>query len=1051
MVQQFQREMHVEFRLLGALEVTEGGQRLDLGGVRQHTVLAVLLLEANRPVAVGRLMEAIYGDDPPATSRAQVQICISALRRLFGARGHDQMIVTRSQGYALRTDSEQIDAHRFESLVLKARQARDNRDVDEAVRQYREALSLWRGPALEGIESRMVQAAASWLDEERLAANEDCVQLELDLGRHHELVTELRRLVEEHPLRERLLGQFMTALYRSGRQAEALQVYRDARRMMIDELGIEPNERLQQLEHGILTADESLDAPPERDSARISVAEPAAPPPVPGMLPSGIADFIGRHGHLDEIRHRLTQVSDGMARFAVPIIAIAGRAGIGKTTIAVHAAHSVADHYPDGQLFAHMHGGVSRPVSPMQVLERFLRALGVPGTALPDGLEERAETYRTLLADRRMLIVLDDVGSESQVLPLLPGNPASAVIVTSRSRLVGLAGATHIDVDLFDSAQSVDLLAQVAGGGRVASEQSSAEALADLCGHLPLALRIAGARLAARPHWTVEQLVDRLRDETRRLDELMHGEMGIRASLSLTYDNISEEARRLLRRLAILDSHVFSVWTGAALLDRSFIEAQDLLDNLADAHLVEVTVGRGTHTQYRFHDLVKVFARERLAAEEPVAERKAALSRVLGSLLSLTDAARSREFGSDVLARMESVIPRPLPEKLVEQLVAEPMAWFERERHLLVSGIRQAAQAGFVELCWRLAANAAMFFESRVYLDDWRETHELALEAARQAGDRRGQAEMLYTIGSLSFSEQRFDDARRELDAAVRLFEEVGDELRIALAIRSIAVLERINGRFAEAVANYEKALQVFHTAGDHVSAAHTLHSLAQVRLDCDDLDSAKSLLSEALTRSKAGGDRRVTAQVLHRMGQAHLQAGEFGLSAGAFEESLTVVRDIGDSIGEAFALHGLGVARLRQGRITEAGETLREALRLATSSRHRLAEARVMSGLGEIAIANGENDQAAAHLRRAASLFRGMQMPLLEAQTLIMLSDALYATGDYDEADDAMTRTLDLADRIDPRAGRQVRDRLSRTRRARPDARGGLRISDGLGPVVRT
>ncbi|MBX6386767.1 MAG: tetratricopeptide repeat protein, partial [Microbispora sp.] len=764
----------------------------------------------------------------------------------------------------------------------------------------------------------------------------------------------------------------------------------------------------------------------------------AAPPVVPGMLPAGIADFIGRGKQLEDIRERLTKVSDGAARFAVPIVVISGRAGIGKTTIAVHAAHSVADVYPDGQLFADLHGGISRPVSPMQVLERFLRALGVPGNALPESLEERAETYRSLLADRRMLIVLDDASNESQVLPLLPGNPASAVIVSSRSRLAGLAGATHVDVGLFDVNQSVDLLAKIAGAERVEAEREAAEALAELCGHLPLALRIAGARLAARPHWSVEQLVERLRDETRRLDELMHGEMGIRASLSLTYEGIREDARRLLRRLAILDSRIFSVWTGAALLDRPLAEAQDLLDDLVEAHLVEVFAGTGPHTQYQIHDLIRVFARERLAAEEPPAERKTALSRVLGSLLALTSAARSREFGADVLAHDRGTFPGTLPDRVIERLVADPMPWFERERHLLVTGIRQAVQAGFVELCWRLAANAAAFFESRVYLDDWRETHEIALEAARQAGDRRGEAEMLYNIGSLSFSEQRFDEARQELEAAVRLFEEIGDDRRIALAIRSIAALERMNGRFAEAVADYEKALKVFDSAGDHVSAAHTLYSLAQLRLDCDDLNGAKTLLAEALTRSKAGGDRRVTAQVLHRMGQAHLQAGESGLSAGSFEEALTVVRGIGDSIGEALALHGLAMARLRQGKIVEAEETLRDALKLATASRHRLAEAHVLSGLGELATALGEPGRAATHLRRAAGLFRGMQMPLYEAQTLIMLSEALYATGDHGEADDVMARTLDLAGRIDEQAGQRVRERLHRVRRTRPSTRSG-------------
>ncbi|MEU6740140.1 AfsR/SARP family transcriptional regulator [Streptosporangium sandarakinum] len=1014
----------MEFRVLGALEVTADGQRVDLGGIRQQTVLAVLLLDANRTVATGRLMEAIYGDDPPATSRAQVQICISALRRLFAAHGGEEVIVTRSQGYALRADDEQIDARRFENLVLRARRARDGGDPEEAVRHYREALALWRGPALEGIDSRLVQSVATRLAEQRITSNEDCLQLELDLGRHHELVGELTRLVEEYPLRERLLGQLMTALYRSGRQAEALQVYRDARRTMIDELGIEPNERLQQLEHAILTSDESLDAPQAPAPAGAAPQPPV--PAVPGMLPAGIADFIGRAEQVDVIRRRLTVASDGAARFAVPIVVITGRAGIGKTSVAVHAAHSVMEHFPDGQLFANLHSGVSRPVSPLQVLERFLRTLGIPGTALPDGLDERAETYRTLLADRRMLIVLDDVGSESQVLPLLPGNPASAVIITSRSRLAGLAGVTHVDVDLFDPAHSVDLLSHVAGTDRVRSESGSAAALAELCGHLPLALRIAGARLAARPHWSVEQLVGRLRDETRRLDELMHGEMGIRASLSLTYDGISEEARRLFRRLAILDSHVFSGWTGAALLKQPLLEAQDLLDDLADAQLVEVVgTGRGVHTQYRFHDLVRVFARERLAAEEPAAERGAALSRVLSGLLLLVDAARCREFGTCPQVFAETEIPRVLPDELVRQLVTEPIAWFERERPLLVYGIRQAAQAGLGELCWRLATTAATFFESRVYLDDWRETHEIALEAARGAGDKRGQAEILYTVGSLSFNEQRFGDARREFEAAVELFQAVGDERRTALAVRSIATMERMNGHFEAAAEDYEKALGIFRSVGDDVAAAQTLHSLAQLRLDCDDPEGAKVMLAEALTLSRSGGDRRVTAQVLHRMGLAHLQAREFGLAAGAFEEALTVVREIGDSTGEAFSLHGLGIARLRQGRIAEADAMLHQALEPAGSSRHRLAEAQVLAGLGELALVSGDPDQATVHLRRSVSLFRGMQIPLQEAEALTLLSEALRASEADAEADEARARALELTERLDVPAGRKIRERL--------------------------
>ncbi|GII60652.1 SARP family transcriptional regulator [Sphaerisporangium krabiense] len=987
-------------------------------------MLSVLLLDANRVVTIGRLMEAIYGDEPPTTARAQVQICISSLRRLFAANGSPDIIATQSLGYAIRAAADEIDAQRFESLVQRARRARESRNLNEAIRHFRDALSLWRGPALDGIDSRLVQSAASRLAEDRITANEDCIQLELDLGRHHELVGELTELTEEHPLRERLRGQLMTALYRSGRQAEALQVYRNARRTMIEELGIEPNERLQQLEHAILTSDESLDPPSPQD--RVEVQPAPAVPNVPGMLPTDIADFTGRTKQIEDIRQRLMLASEDRSRFAVPIIVIVGKPGVGKTTVAVHASHSVGDRFPHGQLFADLHGAAPRPASPMQVLERFLRVLGVSGTAIPDGLEERAEMYRALLADRRMLIVLDDAGSESQVLPLLPGNPASAVIITSRSRLAGLAGAVHVDVDIFESDQSVNLLSRIAGIERVQSEIEAAEALAELCGHLPLALRIAGARLSARPHWSIEQLVSRLEDETRRLDELKHGEMGIRASISLTYDSISEDARRLFRRLTILDAQIFSAWVSAALLDQPLHDAQDLLDDLADAQLIETTgVGYGVHSQYRFHDLLRVFARERLAAEETPAERGAALARVLGGLLFLAEAAHRREYGGDYVQIHSGAVRWPLPAKLVDQLVAAPLQWYERERSMLVSGIRQAAQAGLVELCWDLAISSVTLFESRVYLDDWRETHQIALAAARQAQDKRGQAAMHYSRGSLYITEQRFGDARCDFEAAVQLFEEVGDRQGTALVIRNIGFLDRLSGRFSDAEAHYKRALDIFRGTGDQVASAYVLHNLAQLRLEFDDLPGAQRLLAEALELSRTSGSRRVEAQVLHRIGHTYLQSDQPALAAEVFNEALAVVRNIGDPTGEAYALHGLGIARLRRGELAEAASALHRSLMLASTSSEQLVEARVQLGLGELSMAQDDATQAVLHLEQALSLFRSMHMPLLEARTLVSLSEAQRQAGDDEAARDSLSRALALTDKMDAPVAQQMRAQL--------------------------
>lgn len=1014
----------MEFRVLGALEVTEEGRQLNIGGLRQQIVLAVLVLNANQSVTPDRMVEAIYDDDPPATARSQVQICISALRRLFSAHGHPEAIVTTRQGYMLRVPDDAIDMRRFEKLVKQARKARDDRCYREAIRYYREALALWRGPAFDGIESRAVQALASWAAEQRLTANEECLQLELDLGRHHELVSELVRLVQENPLREGLISQLMIALYRSGRQAEALRVYREARQLIVEELGIEPTEQLQRLETAILTSDESLGPRPLPVEPEIETH--ARAPSVPGMLPPDIADFVGRHEEIDIIKRRLTVPLDGAGRFALPIVAIFGRAGSGKSTTAIHAAHSVASHFPDGQLFADLHGSSSRPASPMQVLDRFLRAFGVSGAALPEAVTERTEMYRMLLADRRVLIVLDDAASESQVLPLLPGSPTSAVITTSRTRLAGLAGATQVELGLFEAGQSIEMLSRIAGSERVWAEPQSAAALADLCGHLPLALRIAGARLASRPHWAVEQLVERLADETRRLDELKHGDMGIRASLLITYQGLSERTRSLFRQLAILQSHIFSAWTAAALLDQPLADAQDLLDDLVEAQLIEVVgTGGSVNVQYRFHDLVRVYARERLAAEEPPAERTAALARVLRSLHHLTQAARDREYGAPAGPSLLPEIESPLPAELVERLVADPIAWFERERPMLLAGIRQAAQAGFAELCWRTAKNAEAFFELRVYLDDWREAHEIAMEAARRSGDERGQAEMLCVRGALAQTEQRFDDARRDFTAALALFEGSGDLCQVARARRNLAFLERMNGQFRVAAAHLEQALKIFIDLGDQISAAHTLDNLAAIRSECGDLDEAKIMLAEAMVRGKSGGSRRVISQVLYRMGRVHLRAEEFALAAGAFEESLAIVEEIGDRIGESYALHGLGLAQLRRDKREEAESLLQRALSTAETSRHRLAEAHALLGLGELATTAGRPEDAVSHLRKATMLFRQTRVPLFEAQALIMLSEALRRIGDDSAADRALSRVHELIDQVDDWAGRALRDHL--------------------------
>lgn len=994
----------MKFRILGPLEVTAGAERLELGGTRQQIVVATLLLGANRVVTMDRLLEAIYGEDLPPTSRSQAQISISSLRRLFATRSRDAIISTHSHGYVIQVDSGTLDSEQFEELVADARTARDAKRLEQAVASYRDALRLWRGPALDGIESQLVRVAASRLDEQRITINEDRVSLELDLGRHHELVGELGELVEEFPLREQLRGHLMLALYRCDRTAEALQVYRQARRTLIDELGIEPSERLQHLEQAILNSDPTLDLPVEP----VTIQPVKQQVPSPSLLPTDIADFTGRTEQLRRIRQHLTPASGEEEKLAVPVVVIVGKGGIGKTSLAVHSAHSVADRFPDGRLFADLHGGASHPVSPMQVLERFLRALGVPGASMPEGLDERAEVYRNLLADRKVLVVLDDAVGESQVAPLLPGSKASAVIITSRRRLSGLAGAILVELNVFDAEKSVDLLARITGDGRVQMQSEAAAEVAEHCGHLPLALRIAGARLSARPHWTIQQLVERLADESRRLDELRHGDMGIRPSISLSYESTGEQARQLFRRLALLDLPLFSGWMSAALLDMPLPQAEDLLDDLVNAQLIEITgTGSGVHSHYRFHDLIRVFARERLAAEEPVTERKAALERALGALLYLAEEVHSRHYGGDAL---QSDASRwPLPARLVEELVREPLTWYDHERAVLVAGVRQAAQVGLVELCWSLAFSAVTIFESRAYVDDWQETHDIALEATQKAHHIRGQAAMLYSIGSLNIAQQRFDQARQVFESATELFTVAGDDQGIGLVVRHIAFIDRVSGQLDDAARRYEKALEIFRGTGDKVAIACTLHGLAQVKLELDEVGCAMELLSDALQLTQTARCSRIEAQVLHRIGEANLLTGDLAAAVSAFELALARTRDISDPIGEAYALMGAGVAKIRQGEFGQARDALQRALELAGTAGQPLTEARALLGLSELALTTSDPGQAVVFGQQASSVFRSMGALLDDARVLTLLSDAYTALGDTDAAKAASAEAATL------------------------------------------
>lgn len=625
------------YRILGELTVLGESGPLLITSDRQRAVLALLLLEANRVVPVDRLIDGVWDGAPPDTARSQIHICVSRLRRSLRGAGVTDALVTRTPGYLIEVAEEHLDLHVFDRLTAAGRAAFAAGELAEAAERYGEALGLWRGQALAGLEGPAVRTAAQALEERRLAVLEERVEAVLRLGKHHEVIDELITLVATHPLRERPLALLMISLYRDGRTAESLEVYRRARERFVEELGLEPGESLQRLEQAILAGDAGeRRGPLLTDSAEPATALAPARGPgvgaglgagVPCLLPADIADFSGRARLIEQLRAALLPAEPSRSD-PLPLAALSGRGGLGKTTAAIHLAHGLTDRYPDGQLFAALRGTTGDPMPPTEVLARFLRVLGMPDATIPADQEGRAELYRDCLAGLRVLVVLDDAASEEQVMPLLPGTGTCALVVTSRRRLTRLPGAHRVDLRPLTAGPALELLTRVIGAERVDAEPEAARTVVHCCAGLPLALRMAGARAAAKPHWTLRHLAARMEDERRRLDELAAGGAGIRSSIAAACEGLPEPARRLLRRLGLLPDTDFAASVAAPLLSSGADEADEALEALVDARLVDVERADPDGPRYRLPSLIRVYARERLAAEDSSAEQRAAQARL---------------------------------------------------------------------------------------------------------------------------------------------------------------------------------------------------------------------------------------------------------------------------------------------------------------------------------------------------------------------------------------------------------------------------------------
>jgi DNA-binding SARP family transcriptional activator len=923
----------LEFRVLGPVEVRVGDRTFDAGHARQRAVLAVLLLDVGRVVAAERLIDRVWGEDPPASVRKTLYGYMARLRSVIaGAREDGTGLARRQGGYVLAADPGRVDLFRFRRLAAEAAAAEDDEQVAALLG---DALGLWRGPALIGVDSPWLAAMRDKLELERHNAALDLIDVRLRLGEHAALVSELVTEAAAAPGDERLIGQLMLALYRSGRQADALRWFDQTRRYLAEELGADSGQQLRELHQRIMRADPTLAVAAQAAAAPAAVAPAAGgrlADPVPRELPADVAGFTGRAAELAALDGLLLGAPQATAAV---ISAVSGTAGVGKTALAVHWAHRAAAAFPDGQLHVNLRGyDPAQPVSAADALAGFLRSLGVPGTDIPADVGERAARYRTLLTGKKMLIVVDNAATADQVRPLLPGHPACAVVVTSRDSLAGLVardGARRLDLDLLPLADAVALLRELIGADVGASAGAVTE-LAGQCARLPLALRIAAELAAARPGAPLADLVAELRDQQGRLDVLQADgdpHTAVRAVFSWSCDHLDEDAARLFRLAGLHPGPDISISAAASLAGVSEPQAGRLLGELARANLItEHLPGR-----YAFHDLLRAYAAEQAHQTDSQEDRDAATGRVLDHYLHT--AARAALLLNP--AREPVVLAPSRPGAAPEQLgdYAQALAWFEAEHQTLLAATTLAAGSGFDRHAWQVPCTMPTFLQSRGHYHEWAATARTALAVATRLGDTAAQALSGRLLANACADLGDHEQARRHYEGSLTLYQQLGNRPGEAKVQHGLGVLAGRQGRYADALEHAEQALRLYQALGDKANEAEALNVLGWYHGQLGDYQQARAFCRQALALCAETGHRRTEGNVWDSLGYAEHHLGNLAEAAACYQRALSIARETGNRFYEAETLAHLGDTHHAADDVAQARQAWQQALVILDGLRH--------------------------------------------------------------------------------------------------------------------
>ncbi|GAA4521290.1 AfsR/SARP family transcriptional regulator [Nonomuraea ferruginea] len=917
------------FRLLGPVQLEAGAERVTFSG-KQGALLTALLLHADRVVSTQRLAEAVWGEPLPSGSASRVRMLVSEVRRACAALGAD-VIATQRPGYVLRPSPGGLDLACFNSRVALAREAVAEGRSEEALGHFDRALGWWRGAPLAGVTGSFAEAQAEWLDGLRLDALEERQSVLLALGRNTDVVTEVRALAAEAPLRERLHGQLMRALYESGRRGEALEVYRQFRDRLVGELGLEPTNELQRLQRLILRSDAGPRERPGTDRAPRRDELPVLP--VPSQLPAAPASFTNRSRELRELDRQPAFGAD-----SVGVAVISGPGGIGKTWLALHWAHTHRDRYPDGQLYANLRGfdDAEEPVPPGTVLRHFLGALGVPPTVIPVEQEAQAALYRSVLAERRLLVVLDNARDSAQVTPLIPGRPGCTVLVTSRNRLVSLH-ATHsarlLEVGAFSDEEAHHMLSHHLGPETMAADPASVGVLLEHSGGLPLALGVLAARVSAHPGFPLAVLARELRDPATRLDALQTGDLGagLRAVFASSYAALDARAARLFLLLGTAPGPEIGLPATAALAGLPPAETRALISTLETANLVrQVSPGR-----YWMHDLVRLYAAEQAEADLPAGTRRQALVRLIEAYMAMACAA------DRVLYPHRPAIAAPPwqgDDPAFEDATAA-LAWFETELPCLLVAHHLTPGLGMDAAGWQLAWGMNTFLLRRSFNRERLASWEIALAAADRLDDPHTTAVVHWHTGYAHAAADRIDEAIDHLDRALELFERARDWSRLAQVHHTVGWMWSVRGQPRRGLRHARAALRLQREAGDPIWEANALSAVGWIRLQLGEHEAARDACERALTLFRRHHDRGGEAATLDSLGMLAFRQGEYERALEYYGQCLDLRKITGNAFQSADTLVGLGDAHHALGDDTAARDAWRDALALY-ESQHRRAEA---------------------------------------------------------------------------------------------------------------